>query len=140
MKKRTFLKLSSALAAGAALSPLVSCMPDKSKQIEPLKNWASNLTYATANVFEPNSVEEVQEIVGRCKKLRALGTRHCFNRIADSEHNLISTQNLNQVMAIDTASNSGAPVNSASILLTRPASTLPGPHSTMFVRPRALML
>ena len=103
MKKRTFLKLSSALATGAALSPLVSCMPDKSKPVGALKNWAGNLTYATANMFEPNSVEEIQEIVGRCKKLRALGTRHCFNRIADSEHNLISTQNLDQVMAIDTA-------------------------------------
>lgn len=104
MKKRTFLKLSSTLATGVALSPLVSCMPDKNKSMEPLKNWAGNLKYATTNVFEPNSVEEVQEIVGRFKKLRALGTRHCFNRIADSEHNLISTQNLNQVMAIDTAS------------------------------------
>jgi alditol oxidase len=104
MKKRTFLKLSSTLATGAALSPLVSCMPDKNKFMEPLKNWAGNLKYTTTNVFEPNSVEEVQEMVGRFKKLRALGTRHCFNRIADSEHNLISTQNLNQVMAIDTAS------------------------------------
>ena len=34
-------------------------------------------------------------------KLRALGTRHCFNRIADSKNNLISTKQLNKVVALD---------------------------------------
>jgi len=101
MKKRSFLKLSSALITGTAFSPLLSCMPDKKEQVAALKNWAGNLTYSTNNVFEPSTVEEVQEAIKQCSKVRALGTRHCFNRIADSEDNLISTQNLNKLIDIN---------------------------------------
>jgi alditol oxidase len=101
MKKRTFLKLSSALVTGTAFVPLLSCVPDKKEQAMALKNWAGNLTYSATKIFEPSTSQEVQEAIKQCKKVRALGTRHCFNRIADSEENLISTQNLNQVIAID---------------------------------------
>jgi xylitol oxidase len=102
MKKRTFLKLTSTLMAGTAVGSLAACGSDKPN--EKLKNWAGNLTYSTSKVFEPKTVEEVQDIVSRCNKLRALGTRHCFNPIADSNENLISTRNLNQIMPIDTSS------------------------------------
>lgn len=104
MKKRTFLKLSSALVTATALAPFLSCAPDKKETAMTIKNWAGNLTYSTTNLFEPNSPEEVQEAIRQCNKVRALGTRHCFNRIADSEENLISTQNLNQVFSIDPVS------------------------------------
>jgi len=40
--------------------------------------------------------------------------------------------------ASEAGSNKGAPVNSGSILLTMPANTLPGPHSTRVVTPSAL--
>ena len=102
MKKRTFLKLSYALVTGTALAPLLSCVPNKKEQAMALKNWAGNLTYSTRNVFEPGTVEEVQEAIKQCDKVRALGTRHCFNRIADSGDNLISTQKLNKKIDLDT--------------------------------------
>lgn len=100
MKKRTFLKLSSAMVVGTALSPIVSC---KTKQVEEFKirNWAGNLTYSTNNILKPSTVEEVQESVKKCKKLRVLGTKHCFNRIADSKENLLSTENLKQIVSLD---------------------------------------
>jgi len=101
MQKRTFLKLSSALITGTVFTPLLSCMPDKKEQAAALKNWAGNLTYSTTNVFEPGNLAEVQEAIKQCNKVRALGTRHCFNRIADSEDNLISTQNLNKTIDIN---------------------------------------
>ena len=101
MKKRTFLKLSSALISGTAFTPLLSCVPDKTGKVIPLKNWAGNFIYSTTNIFEPSSVEEVQETIRQCQNVRALGTRHCFNRIADSKNNLISTRNLKKVVAID---------------------------------------
>jgi xylitol oxidase len=97
MKRKTFLKLSSAIAATPMLSLLQS-----SGQQEKLKNWAGNLEYSTSNVFYPQSVEEVQELVKKSSKLRALGTRHCFNTIADSKYNLISTKEMNKVVALDT--------------------------------------
>lgn len=78
------------------VSPLVSWMPQ-----ERLKNWAGNLTYSTDNVFYPASVEEVQLLVKRLDKLKVLGTRHCFNDIADSKDNLVSTKQLNKIISID---------------------------------------
>ena len=103
MKKRTFLKLTSTLMTGAAFVNLSACKQEKSTQN--LKNWAGNLTYSTANVFEPRTVSEVQEVVRKSTSLRALGTRHCFNRIADSTTNLISTKNLNTIVSLDTQKN-----------------------------------
>ncbi len=70
-------------------------------QQERLKNWAGNLTYSTGNVFYPTTVAEVQQLVKKHSKLKALGTRHCFNTIADSKDNLLSTSKMNKVVSID---------------------------------------
>ncbi|HMG88482.1 MAG TPA: FAD-binding protein [Chryseolinea sp.] len=103
MKKRTFLKISSAMLTGAALSPIAGCGTEKKG--EQLKNWAGNLSYSTSDVLEPVTVEDVQEIIKTADKLRALGTRHCFNTIADSDALLVSTRNLNDLNEPDTANN-----------------------------------
>jgi xylitol oxidase len=98
MKKRTFLKLTSALMTAPIISPLVSWLPD-----EKLKNWAGNLTYSTDKVYYPASATEVQELVKKYDKLKVLGTRHCFNDIADSKDNLVSTKQLNKIISLDAA-------------------------------------
>lgn len=100
MKRKTFLKLSSALMAAPLLSPYDSW----AKQGK-LKNWAGNLEYSTDKVYYPRSLEEVQSVVKKCSRLRPLGTRHCFNRIADSKDNLISTKELNKVVSLDATAN-----------------------------------
>jgi len=97
MTRKTFLKFSSALASATLLSPLKTLA-----QKQKLKNWAGNLEYSTSNVFYPKSVKEVQDLVKKTLKLRTLGTRHCFNTIADSKDNLISTKELNKVISLDT--------------------------------------
>jgi xylitol oxidase len=96
MKRKTFIQLSTTLMATPLLSPLSAWA-----QQERLKNWAGNLTYSTANVHYPKSVEEVQQLVKSSAKLKALGTRHCFNTIADSKHEQISTKELNKVVSLD---------------------------------------
>jgi len=96
MKRKIFLKLSSGLIAAPFFSPLESWSYQ-----EKLKNWAGNLTYSTNNVYYPKSVGEVQDIVKKCSRLRALGTRHCFNNIADSKDNLISSRDMNKVLSLD---------------------------------------
>ena len=68
---------------------------------EYLKNWAENFQFSTANVHYPKSAEEVQGLVKKCSFLRVLGSRHSFNRIADSEENLISFDNLNKIISLD---------------------------------------
>ncbi|HSO54242.1 MAG TPA: D-arabinono-1,4-lactone oxidase [Actinomycetes bacterium] len=49
-----------------------------------LTNWAGNLAYSAGSVHHPTSVVEVQELVARLPRVKALGTRHSFNAIADS--------------------------------------------------------
>ena len=97
MHRKTFIKLSSAFATAPLLSPL----SDFAGQAR-LQNWAGNLTFSTNNVFYPKTVSEVQSLVKKTDKLRGLGTRHCFNDIADSKYNLISSNSLNNILSLDT--------------------------------------
>ncbi|GAA2854849.1 alditol oxidase [Streptosporangium fragile] len=46
-------------------------------------NWAGNITYGAARFHRPGSVGELQELVAGSRAVRALGTRHSFNEIAD---------------------------------------------------------
>ncbi|MEQ7738744.1 FAD-binding protein, partial [Escherichia coli] len=50
-----------------------------------MKNWAGNLEYASADVQRPESLEELAEVVARSAKVKALGSRHSFNRVGDTE-------------------------------------------------------
>ncbi len=105
MKKRMFLEMSSTALTGAVLSQMSGCKQSDTPVSQPvrLKNWAGNLEYSTEKVVYPESVEQVQEFVKKSDKLRALGSQHCFNKIADSPHQLLSTKNLNKVVALDPA-------------------------------------
>ena len=96
MHKRTFIKLSSALLATPALAPLSDLLA-----ADRLKNWAGNYEYSTDRLFPAKSREQAQELVRKYDKLKVLGTRHCFNGIADSKHNLISLRPMDQIVALD---------------------------------------
>jgi xylitol oxidase len=96
MRKRTFLKLSTALLSAPLIPNLVSCVERKK-----IINWAGNITYSTDNIINPRSVANLQENVKNNKKLRTLGTKHCFNTIADSKECFIGTMFLNNMLTID---------------------------------------
>lgn len=66
-------------------------------------NWAGNLTYAAASTVTPGTVAEAQEAVRSAKKLRVVGSRHCFNDIADTPATQFSLGNLNRVVSLDKA-------------------------------------
>jgi xylitol oxidase len=68
---------------------------------EPQQNWARNYTYSAARWHYPKTVEQVQELVMRCRKLKALGTRHSFNSIADTPEDIISLEHFDRVVALD---------------------------------------
>lgn len=67
------------------------------------KNWAGNITYSAARLYTPDTVAQLQEIIRSSIKLRALGSRHSFNRIADTDADLVSTAKLNRVLKLDVA-------------------------------------
>ena len=96
MNKRTFLKVSSALMTTSAFSPLTDWFAE-----EKLKNWAGNLTYSTDRLYSAKSTQQAQELVRKYSKLKVLGTRHCFNNIADSKDNLLSVRPMDQVVSLD---------------------------------------
>ena len=100
MDKRTFLKTTGALVAGAFIIPL-GCRPRASST---RTNWAGNLTYSTDQLLRPGSVEELQDIVASSDRIRALGSRHCFNDIADSPTMQVSLDRMNRVVDLDTDS------------------------------------
>jgi xylitol oxidase len=105
LNKREFLKASGLAFTGTMLNPFESAQSHRPDQSALRKNWSGNYTYSTDRLDAPATVEEVQAIVKRASKLRALGTRHSFNGIADSTSEQISLQHLDQ-MALDSATRS----------------------------------
>ena len=65
------------------------------------RNWAGNYLYTANKIHYPETVEQVQELVKRVAKIRALGSRHSFNGIADSPDCLISLQNMPSNISFD---------------------------------------
>src|SRR5262245_17700515 len=101
MNKRTFLKLLSTLAATRAVSPLMTFAFD-----EKLHNWSGNVDYSTQKLVSADSIDQVRDFVKKQKDFKVLGTRHCFNRIADSKHQFLSLvpsadKPIDQLMSLD---------------------------------------
>jgi alditol oxidase len=96
MNKRSFLKLISAVMAMPIGSPLLAWMSG-----DKLKNWAGNVEYGTDRLYSAMSLEQVREFVRTQRRLKVLGTRHCFNRIADSTDTFLSLRQMDKVLALD---------------------------------------
>ncbi len=64
------------------------------------RNWAGNYAYR-ARVLRPQSVEELQTLVATEERIRALGTRHSFTDIADTDGVLVSLEGLPLALRID---------------------------------------
>jgi alditol oxidase len=96
MNKRTFIKLSSATIAIPTVSRLLAWAgADK------LTNWAGNLAYSTENLYAAKSLVQIQDFVKKRPKLKVLGSRHCFNNIADSKDAFLSLKPLAEIVALD---------------------------------------
>ena len=66
-----------------------------------LVNWAGNYSYQAAQIHRPKTIEQIQDLVLRSDKLKALGTRHSFNDIADCAGDLISVEYFDKIVALD---------------------------------------
>jgi len=65
-------------------------------------NWAGNVTFGAERFHRPASVPELQHLVARSRRVRALGTGHSFNRLADSPGDLVSVAGLPRLIEVDT--------------------------------------
>jgi len=96
MNKRTFLKLCSAAVSSRILSPIIAWSSGNR-----LTNWEGNFEYSTAKQQSANSVKDIQEFVRKQTKFKVLGTRHCFNKIADSTSEFLSLKGMDRPVALD---------------------------------------
>ncbi|MDQ1405924.1 MAG: alditol oxidase [Acidobacteriaceae bacterium] len=96
MNKRAFLKLISAAMSMPGISPILAWAGG-----DKLKNWAGNIEYGTDKLYSATSVEQAQEFVKKYARLKVLGTRHCFNHIADSTDEFLSLRPMDKVLSLD---------------------------------------
>jgi xylitol oxidase len=101
MNKRSFIQLLAASIASPSVTRMLAWAGE-----EKLRNWAGNLEYGTDRIYTSTSVEEAQRYVKTAEKLKVLGTRHCFNNIADSKDGFLSLKPMDKVIAIDPAKRS----------------------------------
>lgn len=68
-----------------------------------MRNWAGNVSFSATRLCRPTSLDEVRTLVAGSQRVRALGTGHSFNRIADTTGDLISLAGLPPVIEVDSA-------------------------------------
>jgi len=97
MNTRTFLKLFAAVMGSRFVAPMMAWAgADK------ITNWAGNIGYSTERLESSASLEEVRAFVKKQNRMKVLGTRHCFNTIADSRDYLLSLKPMEDVV-VDSA-------------------------------------
>ncbi|WP_304452699.1 FAD-binding protein [Nocardiopsis sp. YSL2] len=69
----------------------------------PLRNWAGNVTFASPRVHRPATVDELRRLVRDSTGIRALGSGHSFNLVADSDRDLVRLDGLPVVTEVDPA-------------------------------------
>lgn len=67
----------------------------------PARNWAGNLTFASPRIHRPSSHDELSALVRDSPRIRALGSGHSFNGVADSGHDLVRLDALPQEIEVD---------------------------------------
>ncbi len=64
-------------------------------------NWAGNVVFGAARLHHPTSLDEVRRIVADSENVRALGSGHSFNPIADTVGDQISLAGMPPLFRID---------------------------------------
>ncbi len=64
-------------------------------------NWAGNVAFRAERAHHPPTVADLQAVVAGAQQVRALGTGHSFNRIADTTSDLVSVARLPRVLEVD---------------------------------------
>ncbi|WP_047870899.1 FAD-binding protein [Nocardiopsis sp. RV163] len=64
-------------------------------------NWAGNVTFASPRVHRPRTLDELRRVVRGSARVRALGSGHSFNLVADSDADLVRLDALPAEAEID---------------------------------------
>lgn len=96
MNKRLFMKSIFATGVTALWSRGFSWTSEQK-----LTNWAGNIEYRTQRLYAATSLADVQRFVKTSPRFRVLGTRHCFNELADTDKEFLSLRSLDKVIQLD---------------------------------------
>jgi xylitol oxidase len=66
-----------------------------------MKNWSGTVTFQDSHSHSPATVDELAKIVAKERKIRARGSAHCFNAIADTSAASVTFENMSQEIVID---------------------------------------
>jgi len=66
-----------------------------------MKNWSGTVTFQDSRSHSPATVDELAKIVAKEGKIRARGSAHCFNAIADTSAASVTFENMPQEIVID---------------------------------------
>ena len=68
-----------------------------------MKNWSGNIEYRPAEIARPESISELQKVVADSRKVRAYGSGHSFNTLADTDGTLIAFSVFDKNIEIDSS-------------------------------------
>jgi alditol oxidase len=66
-----------------------------------MQNWSKNIEFNDRQYFQPETLIELQELIRTHPKIRARGTAHCFNDIADTSSFAINVAKMPKVIEIN---------------------------------------
>ena len=82
------------------------CGGMRSETDQTVRNWAGNHTYSAGRWVRATSLAQAQQVVAESSRVRALGTRHSFNALCDTEGTLLDLTGLPDVAEVDAARSS----------------------------------
>ncbi|MEV8564984.1 FAD-binding protein [Streptomyces sp. NPDC051322] len=68
-----------------------------------LTNWAGNIAFRAQRIDRPTTIDELRQLVTAGARVRALGSGHSFNEIADTDGTLVTVAGLPPVIEVDRA-------------------------------------
>ena len=95
--RRRFFGRCATVVGSSAVAAMVGRSRAAATQTPPPLNWAGNYRYSTNRITSPTSLPEIQAFVKKHERFKVLGTRHCFNGIADSADRFLSLREMKQV-------------------------------------------
>lgn len=66
-----------------------------------MQNWSKNVDFNDREFYQPESLAELQELVRSNQKIRARGTAHCFNEIANTSSYAVNLAKMPKVIEVN---------------------------------------
>ena len=68
-----------------------------------MRNWSGHVEFTAESVIEPSAISDLQSAVASSDRIRAVGTMHSFNDLADTDGIHVSVAGLPPLIEIDAA-------------------------------------